>query len=226
MALVQPALKKDDDRDDDCKLKSFQKSPRSVHYRPRSGGGSDGSEGGKSLEVFVWCDWRVGLNRALVFFAAEYSPFYGIEKSAVLQEARVFNDPQLDARRCAQVRVAPFFIRVTGLSIEGMLLRIITGEMRLTGVFHSRNTCWLGIKANLCLSIFMCSCGHGNGCWAGHHKAVVLDQPGWNFHKGSDSFGILDFRFSRCAAGIQHWASWVAQSYQREMHMNARMQLN
>jgi len=41
----------------------------------------------------------------LLFFgcAAEYSPFYGIEKGAVLQEARVFNDSQLDARRCAQV---------------------------------------------------------------------------------------------------------------------------
>ncbi|KAL2460142.1 Coatomer subunit gamma [Abeliophyllum distichum] len=34
---------------------------------------------------------------------AEYSPFMGIEKGAVLQEARVFNDPQLDARRCSQV---------------------------------------------------------------------------------------------------------------------------
>ncbi|QCD88544.1 coatomer subunit gamma-2 [Vigna unguiculata] len=34
---------------------------------------------------------------------AEYSPFAGIEKGAVLQEARVFNDPQLDARRCSQV---------------------------------------------------------------------------------------------------------------------------
>ncbi|XAR72818.1 hypothetical protein NMG60_11019587 [Bertholletia excelsa] len=33
----------------------------------------------------------------------EYSPFYGIEKGAVLQEARVFNDPQLDPRRCSQV---------------------------------------------------------------------------------------------------------------------------
>ncbi|AES89090.1 putative coatomer/calthrin adaptor appendage subdomain, coatomer gamma subunit [Medicago truncatula] len=32
-----------------------------------------------------------------------YSPFLGIEKGAVLQEARVFNDPQLDARRCSQV---------------------------------------------------------------------------------------------------------------------------
>lgn len=37
-------------------------------------------------------------------FAAEYSPFYGIEKSAVLQEARCFNDRELDPRRCAQVR--------------------------------------------------------------------------------------------------------------------------
>lgn len=36
-------------------------------------------------------------------YAAEYSPFLGIEKGAVLQEARVFNDPQLDPRRCSQV---------------------------------------------------------------------------------------------------------------------------
>ncbi|CAN6451143.1 unnamed protein product [Victoria cruziana] len=34
---------------------------------------------------------------------ADYSPFLGIEKGAVLQEARVFNDPQLDSRRCSQV---------------------------------------------------------------------------------------------------------------------------
>ncbi|KAA3462910.1 coatomer subunit gamma [Gossypium australe] len=34
---------------------------------------------------------------------ADYSPFLGIEKGAVLQEARVFNDPQLDPRRCSQV---------------------------------------------------------------------------------------------------------------------------
>jgi hypothetical protein len=38
-----------------------------------------------------------------VRLAAEYSPFYGIEKSAVLQEARCFNDRELDPRRCAQV---------------------------------------------------------------------------------------------------------------------------
>ncbi|TYJ03450.1 hypothetical protein E1A91_A12G028500v1 [Gossypium mustelinum] len=34
---------------------------------------------------------------------ADYSPFLGIEKGAVLQEARVFNDHQLDPRRCSQV---------------------------------------------------------------------------------------------------------------------------
>ena len=33
----------------------------------------------------------------------EYSPFYGIEKGAVLQEARMFNDRVVDARRCQQV---------------------------------------------------------------------------------------------------------------------------
>jgi coatomer protein complex subunit gamma len=33
----------------------------------------------------------------------EYSPFWGIEKGAVLQEARCFNDSQLDSRRCQQV---------------------------------------------------------------------------------------------------------------------------
>ncbi|GAB2222537.1 hypothetical protein Droror1_Dr00016655 [Drosera rotundifolia] len=34
---------------------------------------------------------------------ADYSPFLGIEKGAVLQEARVFHDPQLDPRKCSQV---------------------------------------------------------------------------------------------------------------------------
>lgn len=41
--------------------------------------------------------------------AAEYSPFYGIEKSAVLQEARCFNDRELDPRRCAQVGGSSLF---------------------------------------------------------------------------------------------------------------------
>eukprot|EP00217_Crustomastix_stigmatica_P014394 CAMPEP_0183795972 /NCGR_PEP_ID=MMETSP0803_2-20130417/6653_1 /TAXON_ID=195967 /ORGANISM="Crustomastix stigmata, Strain CCMP3273" /LENGTH=902 /DNA_ID=CAMNT_0026040537 /DNA_START=42 /DNA_END=2746 /DNA_ORIENTATION=- len=33
----------------------------------------------------------------------EYSPFYGIEKGLVLQEARCFHDRELDTRRCQQV---------------------------------------------------------------------------------------------------------------------------
>jgi hypothetical protein len=33
----------------------------------------------------------------------EFSPFWGIEKGAVLQEARCFNESQLDARKCQQV---------------------------------------------------------------------------------------------------------------------------
>jgi len=43
----------------------------------------------------------------LVAAAEYYSPFLGIEKGAVLQEARVFHDPQLDARRCCQVPTYP-----------------------------------------------------------------------------------------------------------------------
>ena len=39
--------------------------------------------------------------------AVEYSPFYGIEKGAVLQEARIFNDPHIDPRRCQQVCSRP-----------------------------------------------------------------------------------------------------------------------
>ncbi|KAK6249658.1 hypothetical protein SCA6_003663 [Theobroma cacao] len=34
---------------------------------------------------------------------ADYSPFLGIEKDAVLQEARVFNDPQLDPQRFREI---------------------------------------------------------------------------------------------------------------------------
>mmetsp|Transcript_10179 Transcript_10179/g.11920 ORF Transcript_10179/g.11920 Transcript_10179/m.11920 type:complete len:908 (-) Transcript_10179:538-3261(-) len=33
----------------------------------------------------------------------EFSPFFGIEKGAVLQESRIFHDPQVDVRRCQQV---------------------------------------------------------------------------------------------------------------------------
>lgn len=41
----------------------------------------------------------------------EYSPFYGIEKGAVLQDARIFHDRDLDPRRCSQVRFCVSFCR-------------------------------------------------------------------------------------------------------------------
>jgi hypothetical protein len=36
--------------------------------------------------------------------AVEFSPFYGIDKGSVLQEARIFHQSQLDPRKCQQVR--------------------------------------------------------------------------------------------------------------------------
>ena len=53
---------------------------------------------------------------SLVPGAVEYSPFYGIEKGAVLQEARMFNDRNIDARRCQQVCRSPIFARKISLS--------------------------------------------------------------------------------------------------------------
>jgi len=48
--------------------------------------------------------------------AVEYSPFYGIEICAVLQEARMFNDRTVDPRRCQQVGRASTCARcITGV---------------------------------------------------------------------------------------------------------------
>lgn len=44
----------------------------------------------------------------------EFSPFYGIEKGAVLQEARMFNDRNIDARRCQQVITKLLFLLSQG----------------------------------------------------------------------------------------------------------------
>lgn len=53
---------------------------------------------------------------------AEYSPFLGIEKGAVLQEARVFNDPQLDARRCSQVITKLLYLLNQGETFTKVML--------------------------------------------------------------------------------------------------------
>lgn len=47
---------------------------------------------------------------AMYFPADDYSPFYGVDKGSVLQEARVFNDREIDPKRCAQVRCLSRFV--------------------------------------------------------------------------------------------------------------------
>ncbi|CAH8320237.1 unnamed protein product [Eruca vesicaria subsp. sativa] len=58
----------------------------------------------------------------------EYSPFMGIEKGAVLQEARVFNDSQVDPRRCSQVITKLLYLLNQGESFT---------KVEATGVFFS-----------------------------------------------------------------------------------------
>ncbi|KAK2078015.1 hypothetical protein QBZ16_003883 [Prototheca wickerhamii] len=47
----------------------------------------------------------------------EYSPFYGIEKGAVLQEARVFNEAHADPRKCQQVITKLLYLLTQGESL-------------------------------------------------------------------------------------------------------------
>lgn len=56
------------------------------------------------------------LSRCSTMPAVEYSPFYGIEKGAVLQEARVFNDSHVDPRRCQQVITKLLYLLTQGES--------------------------------------------------------------------------------------------------------------
>lgn len=79
------------------------------------------------LCMFAVCNW------VLLSCAAEYSPFSGIEKGAVLQEARVFNDPQLDSRRCSQVL---FYFNL--LVLHSFFRFILLHEHDPTGLF----ICW------------------------------------------------------------------------------------
>ncbi|KAJ9704814.1 hypothetical protein PVL29_003046 [Vitis rotundifolia] len=69
---------------------------------------------------------------------ADYSPFLGIEKGAVLQEARVFNDPQLDARRCSQVITKLLYLLNQGETFT----KIEATEVffAVTKLFQSRDT--------------------------------------------------------------------------------------
>ncbi|KAF1899428.1 hypothetical protein Lal_00019556 [Lupinus albus] len=79
---------------------------------------------------------------------AEYSPFMGIEKGAVLQEARVFNDPQLDARRCSQVITKLLYLLNQGESFT----KVEATEVffSVTKLFQSRD---LGLRRMVYLII-------------------------------------------------------------------------
>ncbi|CAN0866802.1 Coatomer subunit gamma [Linum grandiflorum] len=79
---------------------------------------------------------------------AEYSPFLGIEKGAVLQEARVFNDPQLDPRRCSQVITKLLYLLNQGESFT----KVEATEVffSVTKLFQSRD---VGLRRMLYLMI-------------------------------------------------------------------------
>ncbi|EFH45403.1 hypothetical protein ARALYDRAFT_491217 [Arabidopsis lyrata subsp. lyrata] len=68
----------------------------------------------------------------------EYSPFMGIEKGAVLQEARVFNDPQVDPRRCSQVITKLLYLLNQGESFT----KVEATEVffSVTKLFQSKDT--------------------------------------------------------------------------------------
>ncbi|KAE9616521.1 putative coatomer/calthrin adaptor appendage subdomain, coatomer gamma subunit [Lupinus albus] len=78
----------------------------------------------------------------------EYSPFLGIEKGGVLQEARVFNDPQLDARRCSQVITKLLYLLNQGESFS----KVEATEVffSVTKLFQSRD---LGLRRMVYLII-------------------------------------------------------------------------
>lgn len=46
--------------------------------------------------------------------AAEYSPFYGIEKGLVLQEAREFNNAHVEPRKCQQIITKLLYLLTQG----------------------------------------------------------------------------------------------------------------
>lgn len=68
----------------------------------------------------------------------EYSPFYGIEKGAVLQEARIFHDPQVDARRCQQVITKLLYLLHQGESFTKKEASEVF--FALTKLFQSKDT--------------------------------------------------------------------------------------
>lgn len=76
----------------------------------------------------------------------EYSPFYGIEKGAVLQEARCFNDPHIDPRRCQQVITKLLYLICQGESLT---------KKEATDVFFSVTKLYQSKDANLRRMVYL-----------------------------------------------------------------------
>lgn len=79
----------------------------------------------------------------------EYSPFYGIEKGAVLQEARCFNDSHVDPRRCQQVITKLLYLLTQGESFT----KVCCGKFWLLGgvgtVLKMQATAWMSCTHKL-----------------------------------------------------------------------------
>mmetsp|Transcript_62 Transcript_62/g.100 ORF Transcript_62/g.100 Transcript_62/m.100 type:complete len:901 (-) Transcript_62:1459-4161(-) len=77
----------------------------------------------------------------------EYSPFYGIDKGAVLQEARCFNDPQIDARKCQQVITKLLYLLSQGESFT---------KKEASEVFFSVTKLFQNKDTNLRRMVYLC----------------------------------------------------------------------
>jgi len=66
------------------------------------------------LHLLSFPSFQPSLSKSTTTTPVEYSPFYGIEKGAALQDARCFNDAHVDARRCQQVITKLLYLLVQG----------------------------------------------------------------------------------------------------------------
>ena len=128
----------------------------------------------------------------------DFSPFWGIEKGAVLQEARCFNESQLDARRCQQVRLPmnlhfPHFCRVAhrlSFQVITKLLYLSNQGDSFTKVFlHSSSIPSSDRASNPNHLIFAClHVGRSYGGFLFCHKAFPVKR------QQSKTDGLLDHK--------------------------------
>ncbi len=81
--------------------------------------------------------------------AVEFSPFYGIEKGLVLQETRVFNEAQVDPRKCQQVITKLLYLLTQGESFtksESSDVFFSVTKLFMHKDFHLRRMVYLCIK--------------------------------------------------------------------------------